>query len=88
MRLDGPHIVISDGVGVGAGQPFLVVLVFGFLRVVDGENHGSEKGWLGAAEIIAAVGVEDIAVVFDLKEKIFHHSAGEIDCVRRAPGRE
>ena len=79
VRLDGPHIVVSHGVGVGAGQPFLVLLALGFLRVVDGENHGGEKRRLRAAEIVAAVGVEDISVVFDLKEKILHHSARQID---------
>ena len=50
----------------------------GFLRIVHGKNHGGKKWRLRAAEVIAAVGVQDIAVVFDLEEKIFNHATRQI----------
>ena len=46
MRFLRPHVVVCHRKGVGFGEPILVLVAGGFLRIVDGQNHGSEKWWL------------------------------------------
>src|SRR6516225_3007868 len=55
--------------------------MFCFLKVVIRLNHGSEERRLGACEVIGAVGVQDRAVVLNLKEKILNHSSGHLRLV-------
>src|ERR1700730_5307130 len=79
MRFLRPHVVVFHGECVCSGEPILVLMSGGFFRVVDRKDHGSEKWWLRTAQIITAVGIQHIAVVFDLEEEIFHHATRHID---------
>src|ERR1700730_17934469 len=79
MRFLRPHVVVSHVKCVRSGEPILVLTAGGFLRIVDGENHGSKKGGLRAAQVITSVGIQNVAVMFDLEEKIFNHAARKVD---------
>src|ERR1700730_2659749 len=79
MRFLRPHVVISHCECICSGEPILVLMACGLLRIINGQNHGGEKWWLRAAQVIAAVGVQHVAIVFDLKEKIFNHTSRQID---------
>ena len=41
-------------------------------------NHISQKWWLGASQVVCAVGVENFAVVFDAKSEVFDHGFCQI----------
>src|SRR5581483_6365374 len=79
MRIMDPVPIIPRRIAVSPFEPGAVLVAGGFLRVVHGENHGSEKGRLRAREVIRAIGVEYRAVVLDFVKEIFDHAFGELD---------
>ena len=70
-----PHGVIPFHIRVGRLEPSAVVLPGGFLCLMDCHDHRTEKWRLGARQIVSAIGIENGAVIFNLKEKVLHHSA-------------
>src|ERR1700686_23493 len=78
MRSARPHGMVAFYVGIGGYQPGFVIFSGGFLRVMDGHHHGTEKWRLRARQIVSAIRIEQGAVVFDLEEKIVDHSAREV----------
>src|ERR1019366_4327346 len=80
-----PKSVVALRVFVCAGEPFEVGLRTGGWVLVHFANHGGEEGRLRAGEKVGAVGVQDRAVVFDLKKEVFNHAAREV--VAAAPNK-
>src|SRR5579872_1665928 len=79
MGLTYPHLVVAHCESVSTSQPFFVLMSRGFLRVIDLHDHGSEKGRLGASQVVSAIGVQHCSVVLNFKEKVLHHSARQLD---------
>ena len=77
MRISRPHVMIAFYIAVGLFQPSLIVLALGLLRLMDGHYHRTQKRRLGARQIIGTVCIEHSTVVFNLEEKILHHTACE-----------
>ncbi len=79
-RID-PLLVIAQGIGVTAFKPGVVGAAGREVGVKQRQNHGGEKGRLGAREVIGAIGVQDAAVVIELEEEVFDHALGEGDAL-------
>src|ERR1700691_1059275 len=77
MWLPRPQVWGALHIRVGGLHPIAVVLPSRSLRFVDCHHHRTEKWRLGARQVIGAIGVEDSAVVLNLKEQVLHHSTRE-----------
>ena len=70
-------MVILDGCEGSVAQEVecvrLVLDVF-----VDANGHVSQERWLGAAQVVGAVGVQDLAVVPDAEAEVPHHRLAKI----------
>src|SRR4029077_6710491 len=49
------------------------------VRLIDRQDHRTQKRRLRTGKVVRAIRVEDAAVMFDFKEKVFHHAPSQVD---------
>ena len=79
QRLARPHVVVAYRVTVRFFEPRMILVARGQFRVVHRKDHGRQERRLRAAEVVAAIGIQNLAVLRDLKKEILNHPAGQFD---------
>src|ERR1700683_1951168 len=76
MGRANPLFVVCNRKLVGCFEPRGIGLSFGLICVVNRKNHGRQERRLRARKIIGSIGIQNRAVVLDLKKEVFDHSFG------------
>src|ERR1700683_1350561 len=71
-----PLFIVCNRKFVGCFEPrgiYWCCGSLGFFCIVNGKNHGGQERRLRARKIVSSIGIQDRAVVLDLKKEVFDH---------------
>lgn len=72
-------MILFDGRLYRALKPLSVSIKIRPIKlIVDLKRHVGEERWLRTGEIVGAAAVEDLVVVFDLKDEVLHETLGHL----------